>query len=99
MQRFDMWTDMDKCVFLGYDCCRAKRPEATMTKRLTVLLTDEEFAEFDAFCRQGGFKKSTLIVRLIRELLTGQTGAGRVASGEGRRIREQGPSNESAGTE
>lgn len=38
-------------------------------KRIQVLLTEEEAERFDAYCRERGFKKSTLIVRLIREFL------------------------------
>ena len=37
--------------------------------KITVLLTDEEFARFDAYCRERGYKKSTLIARLIRQYL------------------------------
>lgn len=46
----------------------AKKREA----RITVLLTDVEMARFRAYCDQKGFKKSTLIARLIREHLDGQ---------------------------
>ena len=38
-------------------------------KKITVLLDQEEFDEFDQFCRQHGFKKSTLLVRLLKEFL------------------------------
>lgn len=37
--------------------------------KITVLLADAEFARFDAYCDERGFKKSTLISRLIREHL------------------------------
>lgn len=37
--------------------------------KITVLLDDEEFARFDAYCRERGYKKSTLIARLIRQFL------------------------------
>lgn len=37
--------------------------------RVHVLIPDEEADRFDAYCRTKGFKKSTLIVRLIREHL------------------------------
>ena len=43
-----------------------------MTKdktKITVLLGGEEFERFRAYCATQGFKKSTLIARLIRELL------------------------------
>jgi len=37
--------------------------------RVHVLIPDEEADRFDAYCKTKGFKKSTLIVRLIREHL------------------------------
>jgi hypothetical protein len=37
--------------------------------KITVLLTDDEFERFDAYCRERGYKKSTLIARLIRQYL------------------------------
>lgn len=37
--------------------------------RVHVLLSNDEAKRFDAYCRLKGFKKSTLIVRLIREHL------------------------------
>ena len=39
------------------------------TTKITVLLSDEEFARFDAYCRERGYKKSTLLARLIRQYL------------------------------
>ena len=42
----------------------------TDTVRIQVLMPREEADRFDAYCREFGFKKSTLIVRLIREHLT-----------------------------
>ena len=36
-------------------------------KRVTVILSDEEGEVFEAYCERQGFKKSTLIGRLIRE--------------------------------
>ena len=35
--------------------------------KISVLLDLEEFERFDAYCEQRGFKKSTLIARLIRD--------------------------------
>jgi hypothetical protein len=35
--------------------------------RVTVILSDEEGEIFEAYCERQGFKKSTLISRLIRE--------------------------------
>jgi len=37
--------------------------------KISVLLTAEEEARFTAYCEERGFKKSTLIARLIREHL------------------------------
>jgi hypothetical protein len=37
--------------------------------KITVLLEPEEFNKFDAYCESLGFKKSTLIARLIRDHL------------------------------
>ena len=34
--------------------------------KITVPLDSEEFDRFDAYCQERGFKKSTLIARLIR---------------------------------
>jgi hypothetical protein len=37
--------------------------------KITVILQPEEFKRFDSYCQQQGFKKSTLIARLIRDHL------------------------------
>lgn len=37
--------------------------------RIQVLMPREEADRFDAYCREFGFKKSTLIARLVREHL------------------------------
>ena len=37
--------------------------------KVTVLLPDEEFARLDAYCRERGYKKSTLLARLVRQYL------------------------------
>ena len=37
--------------------------------KITVLLNDEEFDRFDSYCRERGYKKTTLISRLIRQYL------------------------------
>jgi hypothetical protein len=39
------------------------------TVRVQVLLSPPEAERLDAFCRERGYKKSTLIARLIREHL------------------------------
>ena len=37
--------------------------------KISVLLDPKEFDRFDAYCQERGFKKSTLIARLIRDHL------------------------------
>lgn len=37
--------------------------------KVSVLLTDGEFGRLDRYCAEQGFKKSTLIARLIRDHL------------------------------
>lgn len=37
--------------------------------KISVLLNPDEAARFDAYCEERGYKKSTLIARLIREHL------------------------------
>ena len=39
------------------------------TVKVSVLLPPDAATRFDAYCRERGYKKSTLIVRLIREHL------------------------------
>ncbi len=40
-----------------------------MQHRVTVLLSKEELERLDEHCHQYGFKKSTLLARLLREYL------------------------------
>jgi hypothetical protein len=37
--------------------------------RISVLLTEDEFVLFQQYCDQQGHKKSTLVAKLIRDLL------------------------------
>ncbi len=37
--------------------------------KISVLVPDDEARRFEAFCHERGYKKSTLIVRLIKEHL------------------------------
>jgi hypothetical protein len=39
------------------------------TRKITVLLSEDEFVLLDEFCRERGHKKSTLVAKLIRDLL------------------------------
>jgi hypothetical protein len=52
--------------------------------RITVLLSNEEFKHFTDYCREHGFKKSTLIARLIRELLDAEREKERLTTTEQR---------------
>ena len=52
----------------AYNAALVDMPRKTVGK-ITVLLSPEEFDRFDIFCRDRGFKKSTLIARLIRQYL------------------------------
>jgi len=62
-----------KCGLLltfAFHLCSLKLEEAAvMSIRITVLLEEDVDAEFTAFCQSRGFKKSTLVARLIREHL------------------------------
>jgi hypothetical protein len=42
------------------------------SSKVTVLLTRDEFERLTAYCDQKGFKKSTLIARLVRDHLDGE---------------------------
>jgi hypothetical protein len=48
---------------------QGREPEMTDPVRIQVLMPPEEAELFRDYCRVRGFKKSTLIVRLIREHL------------------------------
>ncbi|MEL7739070.1 hypothetical protein AAG614_11860 [Citromicrobium bathyomarinum] len=45
---------------------------AEHSAKISVLLERAEANRFDAYCRSRGFKKSTLIARLIRDHLDGE---------------------------
>lgn len=47
----------------------AVRVKESGNNKITVLLSKEDFEQFAAYCEARGHKKSTLIVRLIREHL------------------------------
>lgn len=40
--------------------------------KVSVVVPADEFERFDSYCAEKGFKKSTLIVRLIREHMDGE---------------------------
>jgi hypothetical protein len=39
------------------------------TKKVSVLLAGSDYDRFESFCKQQGFKKSTLVAKLIRDYL------------------------------
>ena len=41
--------------------------------RVQVLMSKPEAVRFDTYCREKGYKKSTLIARLVREYLDRET--------------------------
>ncbi len=47
----------------------ARKMSGRRAHTVSVLLSDEEFARFSRYCEAKGFKKSTLVARLIREHL------------------------------
>lgn len=55
--------------------------------KITVLLPNEEFRRFADYCREHGFKKSTLIARLVRDFLNAE---------KEREKQKAGPSEQSA---
>lgn len=46
---------------------RTKLQSRAIIMRITVLMNEDESKVFEAYCLHHGFKKSTLINRLIRE--------------------------------
>lgn len=59
-------------------------------RKITVLLDAEAFARFEAYCEKKGFKKSTLIARLIREHLDSEGFKTRRSSSSGSRSSRKG---------
>jgi len=47
----------------------AQTPVPKKREKVTVLLDTDAFVRFEAYCLHRGFKKSTLIARLIRDHL------------------------------
>lgn len=45
------------------------KAETRHLQKVSVLLPEEEASRFEAYCEEFGFKKSTLIARLVREFL------------------------------
>ena len=49
-------------------------------RKVTVLLDDSSFEEFEIYCEENGFKKSTLICKLISDLLESKKQKSKVKS-------------------
>lgn len=63
---------MHKCVILytvGANQWTAPHMAQASATRVQVLMSDHDAGRFEAYCEAKGFKKSTLIARLIREHL------------------------------
>jgi hypothetical protein len=64
---------MDKCAELLHTVNVSsieKRPMTTTgTRKVSVLLAGSDYDRFESFCKQQGFKKSTLVAKLIRDYL------------------------------
>ena len=58
--------------------------------KISVLLPDDEFERFDRYCRERGYKKSTLIARLVRQYLDLEGYGGQRDAGGYRGSRPQG---------
>ena len=58
---------IEKCVLLRYYA--HTNTVDRKNSKITVILPAEEFDRFDSYCQEQGFKKSTLIARLIRDHL------------------------------
>lgn len=52
--------------------------------KISVLLSDVEYERLDAYCRDRGYKKSTLVARLIRQYLDMEGYGGQSATPFGR---------------
>ncbi len=48
---------------------RGSKPMAGESRKISVILDRDEAERFDAYCKEKGFKKSSLAARLIREHL------------------------------
>lgn len=58
-------TSAHLCIHWAQGCTLAKKKR----KCINVILKADEFRRFQMYCAHGGFKKSTLIARLIRSHL------------------------------
>jgi hypothetical protein len=58
---------VEKCAVLRYAGRPVENVHMEDKNKISVVLSAEGFERFDAYCTEKGFKKSTLIARLIRE--------------------------------
>jgi hypothetical protein len=63
-----MRRSIDSCTF-QFKCRHAWPGPSSEAAKISVLLAAGEAERFEAYCEIRGFKKSTLIARLIREHL------------------------------
>jgi hypothetical protein len=64
-----MLKDLDCCAIPGAYWGMPDSDAAAKRQKISVLLEADEAERFEAYCAEKGFKKSTLIARLIREHL------------------------------
>src|ERR1035438_3955793 len=69
--RAELHTNVDFCASPAQNIAKEASALAD-TVRIQVLMPREDADRFDAYCRELGFKKSTLIARLIRDHLAGE---------------------------
>ena len=67
---------VDKCALLPYSAPMLRIRQTP--GKISVLLPDPDYERFEAYCRDRGFKKSTLIARLIREHLNSENFAAQI---------------------
>lgn len=60
---------VDYCAESEAKCHMRDSAATTKRQKISVLLEADEAERFEAYCTERGFKKSTLVARLIREHL------------------------------
>ena len=68
-----MRTLPDNCALLRTAAEWRGKTVREKSRKITVLMDASDFERFESFCDSRGYKKSTLIARLIREHLKGET--------------------------
>jgi hypothetical protein len=65
-----MLISVDKCALLRTNCClRENLVAKNKRKSITVILREDEYRRFQGYCASRGYKKSTLLARLMRDHL------------------------------